>query len=200
MNPDPDEPVIYDFDPRNLPPEYLQAVGLVAMASAQTESVMQDFIGVLLGIDNIETLALTTHMAAPLKDHIARALIELNGSTYAAVDDVDDLLDAIDQTLGKRNAIVHNSLIMHPHTGEILSHRLKARGALQLELRPISVKEIKEDAALIYEAGETLMKFMILHGLAPASRTKVIREPLDRSKKARAKRRDLAAGDAAKGD
>lgn len=186
--------MIYDFDPRNLPPEYLRAVGLVAMASAQTESIMQDFIGALVGADNIETMALTTHMAGPLKDHVARAMIELNASAAAVVDDVDDLFDAIEGALGKRNTIVHNPLIRNPETGEILSHRFKARGSLQLELRPITVAEIEEDAALIYEAGVSLMQYMILRGIAPAIRQRPLRVPLDRSKKARAERRNPSGG------
>lgn len=183
--------VVYDFDPRNIPPEYLQAVGLVAMASAQTESIMQDLIGGLLGIDNIEAMALSAHMAAPLKDKIARALIELNARTAEYVDLVDDLLDAVNEALARRNVIVHNPLIRHPDTGEILSHRLKARGSLQLELRPITVEEIQQDAALIYEVGVAVLQFMAFYGLRLAERTRAIFEPLNRSKKARAERRDI---------
>ena len=184
------ETVIYDFDPNNLPPEYLQAVGLVAMSSAQTENVMQDFIGVLLGIDAIETLALTTHMAGPLKDHIIRALTELNAVSIDIVDEIDDLMDAINEAMGKRNVIVHNPLMMHPKTGEVLSHRLRARGSLQLELRPISVEEIQQDASLIYEVGMNLTTFMMNHGLSPKWPAHPMRVTLNRSKKARAERRD----------
>jgi hypothetical protein len=190
--PPPEPSVIYDFDPNNLPPEYLQAIGLVAMASAQTESVIGDFIAALLGIDAIETLALTTHMVGPLKDHVVRALTELNAVSVEIVDQIDDLMDAINEAMNRRNVIVHNALIMHPTTGEILSHRLKARGSLQLELRPVSVEEIKQDASLIYEVGMALMGFMMAYGLGPRERKHAPRQPLDRSKKARAKRRDTA--------
>jgi hypothetical protein len=188
------EMVIYDFDPNNLPPEYLRAVGLVAMASAQTESVVGDFIGCLLGIDNIETLALTTHMAGPLKDHVARALIEMKTNSSNVVDDVDDLLDAIDEAMKRRNVVVHNPLIIHPKTKEVLSHRLKARGSLRLELRPISVKEIEEDARLIHEVGMALVGFMMDRGLEPITRTKPLMEYLDRGKKAREVRRAVRNG------
>jgi hypothetical protein len=185
--------VIYDFDPHSLPPEYLQAVGLVAMASAQTESVMQDFIGALLNIDAIEALALTTHMAGPLKDHVARALIELNAIALDVVDEIDDLLDDIKDAMDRRNVIVHNELITHPTTGEIISHRLKARGSLQLELRPISVEEIQQDARLIYEVGMNLVRWMDAHNVGPRQRTRPPREPINRTKKARAKRREAAS-------
>jgi predicted RNA-binding protein (virulence factor B family) len=162
------------------------------MASAQTESVIGDFIGALLGVDAVETLALTTHMAGPLKDHVVRALTELNAVSVEIVDQIDDLMDAINEAMNRRNVIVHNALIMHPGTGEILSHRLKARGSLQLELRPVSVEEIKQDASLIYEVGMALMGFMMAYGLGPRERKHAPRQPLDRSKKARAKRRDTA--------
>lgn len=190
----PQGPVVYDFDPRNLPPDYLRAVGLVAMASAQTEHIVGDFIGALIGADNIETSALTAHMSAPLKDQVARALIELNATRAAVVDDVDDLLDAVNEALGRRNAIIHNPLMRHPDTGEIFSHRLKARGSLQLELKPISVAEIEEDATLIYEAGIALLQFMILYGIRPAVRLAPMREALDRRKKAREERRNVPVG------
>jgi hypothetical protein len=187
------EMVMFDWDPNKIPADYLQAVGLVAMAAASTEAALQEFIGSLLQIDNIESLALTTHMNAPLRDHIARSLIELNAVSADVVDDVDDLLDAIEDAWSRRNAIVHNQLIINQKSGEVVSHRLKARGSLQLELRPISVEEIKEDARVINMVGLDLISFMSLHGLQPRERKVPLREPLNRSKKARAERRAEAA-------
>ena len=46
--------IIYDFDPRNVPNEILRAIGLVTAAAAQTERILQTFIGALLKIDNIQ--------------------------------------------------------------------------------------------------------------------------------------------------
>ncbi len=182
--------VIYDFDPRNLPPEMLRAIGLVAAASSQTEHVVQSLIGGLLGIDNIETLALTTHMAAPLKDHVVRALAELSAPSPAQLDQIDDLMDAVNDAFDKRNLIVHNAIARHPVTGECFSYRQKARGSLQLSLIPVTAEEFARDAALIYEAGMDLMRFMISRGIGPRERIRPIRAALDRRKKAREKRRD----------
>lgn len=183
---------VYDFDPFNLPPEYLRAVGLVAMASAQTESTVSDLIGGLLGADLAETPALTTHMAMPLKDHAVRALAELNAPTAEIVDEIDELMNAINGAMTRRNAIIHNALVVHPDTGEVLSHRLKARGSLQLVLVPISAKEIEEDARLINKAGLDLVDLLARYNLWPKSRAAPLREPLDRTKAARAKRREVA--------
>lgn len=150
---------------------------------------MQHFIGALLGIDNIDTLALTAHMSAPLKDHVARALIELKTNVADNVDDADDLLDEVDRALALRNTVVHNSFAIHPDTGEIFSYRLKARGSLQLDLEPIPVEEIQQVAALVYEAGMNVTRFMMRHSLEARVRTKPLMVPLNRKPKARAKRR-----------
>lgn len=190
--------VIYDFDPNNLPPEYLQAIGLVAMASASTDSVVGQFIGGLLKIDNIEALALTAHLNAPVMDHIARALIELNATDVRYVDEVDRLLDAVNEAQAKRNTILHNSLCIHPETGKVFSHRLKARGSLTLELQPISVDEILADAREIHLAGMAVQSFMAMFDADPILRNRPIHEPLNRTKKAREERSAPAARPAAK--
>ncbi len=130
-------------------------------------------------------------MSIPLKDEIIRTLAELDAPNILELDKIDDLMDAVRDALNKRNVIVHNAFVIHPDTGEVLSHRLKARGSLQLELKPITTQQIREDAALIYEVGMDVMRFMISRGLSPTYRTTPLREPVNRSKKARAKRRDL---------
>jgi hypothetical protein len=191
----PEPQVVYDFDPNNLPPDYLQAIGLVIVCAAQTESIVGDFIGVLLDIDNIDALALTTQMSAQLRDHVARALIELKTQQTSIVDDVDDLLDAISQASDRRNTIAHAAFAKHPETGQIFSHRLRARGNLQLELKPISIEEIQAIAAEVYDAGMNLMQFMASVGLQPKFRTAPLMEPLNRKKAARTKRRNAAAAD-----
>ena len=181
----------YDFDPYNIPDEYLNAVGLVVATAAQAEHVLQQFIGALLGIDNIQTLALATHMNFPLKDHIIRTLAELDAPNIKELDKIDNLLDAMSEALDKRNIIVHNSLAINPDTKEILSLRTKARGSLQLQLKPISVDEIEKDAAAIYKASMDIVSFMMSRGLSPHHRTKLLREPVNRGKKSRKEREDI---------
>jgi hypothetical protein len=180
--------IIYDFDPRNLPAEFLRAVGLVAVASSQTESIVQNLIGGLLGIDAVETKVLTLHMAAPLKDHVARALIELNAVNVHTIDEVDKLLDAISSAAERRNAIVHNSFCIDPRTGAIFSLRAAARGSLQMTLTPVTTQQIEEDATLIYEVGLNLQRFMAAFDIMPRKRTLPIRTPVNRKKKAREER------------
>jgi len=186
--------VLFDFDPRNAPPDVLQAIGLIAMAAAQTESVVQQLIGGLLGIDNIQTIALGAHMAAPLKDHVARALAELAAPTLQDLDELDGILDGVNAAYALRNVAVHNALAIDPQ-GTVFSLRESARGSLQVTLKPIDVEQLSKDAALIYEAGMTLMSFMLRVGLGPTHRTKLIRETPKRGQKAREARRNGGIGD-----
>lgn len=183
--------ILYDFDPRNLPPEYLQAIGLVVTASSQTESILQDFIGALLGIDNVQATALTAHMSFPLKDDVIRTIVELDAPHVSEVDVIDDLLDAVKIALDKRNLVVHNRLYRNPENNEIFSMRQTARGSFQATLKKISVEEIKQDAALIYQVGMDVMSFMLSRNLSPYMRTKPLRVPINRGKKARAQRRSI---------
>lgn len=180
---------IYDFDPRNIPDDYLRAIGLMAMSSAQTESVVGEFIASVLRLDYAEAVALTTHMSAPLKDQICRAVYELNAPSVAAIDELDEILDEIKAASDARNVVVHNSLIRDPDTNEILSYRASARGSIMVSLQPVSVTQIEKDARRIYEAGMALMSYMVTRGLAPRDRSRPIREPLDRKKTAREKRK-----------
>lgn len=182
--------VVYDFDPHNLPPEYLRAIGLVVASSAQTEHVLQDFIGGLLGIDSIQSIALATHMNNPLKDNIIRTLAEIDAPTIKELDKIDELLDAVNAALDKRNIIVHNPLMTHPDTGEVFSHILNARGAIKLELKRILSSEIEQAAEDIYKSGMNIMEFMITRNLFPKDRIKPMREPIKRGKKARTERQN----------
>lgn len=182
-------PTSYDFDPQNLPPEFLKAIGLMAAASAQTEAVMQHLIGSFLQIDLPTTLGLTAHMSAPLKDQAARTLVELSSATQEHIDELDDLLDAVQEAGRKRNIVVHNSLVRHPVTGEVFSYRESARGSLQVSLQPVRVEEIERDAALLYKAGVDIMGFMVKHGLSQPDRVWPIRPAVSRGQKARAERR-----------
>lgn len=185
--------IIYDFDPHNLPLEYLSAIGLVISSSAQTENTLQQFIGALLGIDNIQTVALTSQMSFPLKNDIIGALAELDAPSINELDKIDDLLEAVSKALDKRNIIAHNNFMRDPNTGQVYSHRLKAKGSIKLDLKPISVAEIQQIAEEIYKAGMDIMSFMISRGLESPVRTTPIREIINRGKSAREKRRSKEA-------
>lgn len=58
----------------------------------------------------------------------------------------NDLLDEVNSAFAKRNVIVHNALVQHPDTGEVLSFRETARGSLRVSLQPLSAEDIQADA------------------------------------------------------
>lgn len=181
--------IVYNFNPNDLPDEYLRATGLVVTSASQTEKIMRDFAGALLGIDNIESIAFGTHLSFPMKDNIIRAVVELNAPSASAVDTLDDILDEIENALLFRNVVAHSEFAIHPDNGDVYLMREKARGSLQVDFKPVKTEELLAAAERIYQAGLALQDYMTRSGLIPRLREGVLREPLNRKKKAREQRR-----------
>lgn len=160
--------VIYDFGPDKLPPDFLAAIGLVTASWAQTENSVQTFIGACLGVDVEYAIAVTAHMSHPLRDDVARAVAEIRIDDLDALDELDTILNRVNEAAGKRNAVAHRSWCRHPETDEVFTVKETARGSVQVELIPMSVSAIKEDAAFIYEAGLDVVRLMIALGLEPS--------------------------------
>jgi hypothetical protein len=181
--------IIYDYDPRNLPQDVLAGVGLIAAASAQTESVVEMGIAGCLGLDAIYGLAITTHMNAPLRDHVLRAVAEIRIDDLDALDELDKLLDNITAVFAKRNQYVHRTWCMHPETGAVFTASITARSIVDAELIPMPIDRIKRDATSIYDAGMALMSFLMKNELL-APLPKVPRDSAHKTKAARKKRRE----------
>jgi hypothetical protein len=188
-----DDLLVYDFNPNSLPLELLQAIGLATAASAQTEHVLGMLIGGLLNIDDVHTEALTAHMAIPLKDHVIRTLAELHAPDLEDLDLLDEMLDKAKTCFDARNLLVHNSFCIDPKTGNVMSLRARARGSLLVELKPVSIDEIKEQAAALYKIGMDLMEFVVSRGLPRRHRNVPLPAPVKRSEKARTERRIVRA-------
>jgi hypothetical protein len=162
-----DPAIVYDYDPRDLPAEYLQAIGLVTAAAAQTEHIEQMFIAACLGIDGEYGAAVTTHMTAPLRDNVARAAAELRINDVDALDLLDNLLDEVQAAAGKRNDVVHHGWCRDPNSGAVFTQKNTARGSVRVDLIPMSIDQIKGDATFVYEAGMKLLNFMTRYKLWP---------------------------------
>jgi hypothetical protein len=180
--------IIYDFHPDSIPDDYLKAIGRIILCAAHAEDCVRTAIGVFLKIDNIETLALTTQLSTPLKDKIIRAVAELNSASASMVDDLDDILDKIYEGMNQRNAVAHRSLCKHPESGEILMWKEKVSGSVELELKPITVAALNAIGDTLLEASHELIAFLTKVG-GPTFREGPLREPLKRTKAARAERR-----------
>ena len=159
--------VVYDFNPHNLPPDYLAAIGLVTACAAQAEEAVETLIAACLGIDAEYGMAVTSHMAVPLRDNVARAVAEIRFENLGALDELDILLDRISQAFDKRNAVIHHSWTRHPQTGHVFTVKQTARGSVKVEVISMSAEDISADAAFIYSAGIDLVRFMIAYGLKP---------------------------------
>lgn len=156
-----------DYDPRKLPPEYLQAIGLVTACSAQTESIIEDAIGGCLGIQSQYRMAVTTHMTAPLRDNVLRAVAEIRIDDPDALDQLDAILDNIKTTIQKRHSAVHNMWGYSPSQDKVYTAHITARGSVKGDLVHMKLENIKADALAIYDAGMDLLRFLIAHDLRP---------------------------------
>jgi hypothetical protein len=189
----PDAFTEYDFDPHNLPQDMLAAIGLVTACSAQTEWIVEQGIAGCLGIDFEYGAAVTTHMAAPLRDHVLRAVAEIKIDDLDDLDQLDDLLDAINTAFAKRNAYAHHSWCRDPRTNRCFSINTTARGRVETALIPISVSGIVRDAMAIYEAGMRLRAFLSSRQLLPPFSPQP-RSRAHKSKALRKKRRKSILG------
>lgn len=179
----------YDFDPNNLPSDVLQAIGLVAACSAQTENIVQSGITGCIGVDFEFGAAITTHMAAPLRDHVLRAVAEIKIDDLDALDALDQLLDDVNEAFRRRNAYLHHTWCRDRDTNQVFTSKTQARGRVEMELLPMPIDQIKSDAAFIYTAGLRLYGFMGslgLHPTIPAS----LSSRAHKSRAARKKRRE----------
>jgi len=179
---------VYDFDPRNLPQELLAAIGLMTASAAQTESCVEDAIVGCLGVDFEYGIALTTHMAAPLRDSVLRSVAEIRIDNLDALDELDGLLDTINEGFIKRNAVVHHTWCRDPDTNAIFTVKETARARVESELLPMSINQVKSDAIFVYGAGMNLYSFLMRHNLLPPYPT-TLRLRGHKSKAARKKRR-----------
>jgi hypothetical protein len=179
--------IIYDFDPRNLPQEYLTAIGVAVTSSAQTESVIELAIAGCLGVDQEYGAAITTHMAAPLRFSALRALAEIKIDNLDALDELDDLLVEAETAGVKRNAIAHHSWCRDPKTGEVFTVKEVARTSYAMDLIPMPIDAVKADAEFIYEIGMKLMVFINKHGVMPSNSP--LRNRFHKTKPERKKRR-----------
>jgi hypothetical protein len=162
------EPVkVYDFDPRNLPQDLLAAIGLMTASAAQTEDCIESAIAGCLGVDVEYGKAVTTHMAAPLRDSVLRSVAEIHINDLDALDELDVLLDTVNEAYAKRNAVVHHAWCRDPDTGAIFTHKETSRARFESELIPMSVDQVKSDALFIYDAGMALYTFLIIRKLIP---------------------------------
>lgn len=156
-----------DYDPHGIPHEYMEAIGLVAACSAQTESVIELAISGCLGLETQYGTAVTAHMSGPQRKNLLLASAELRLDDLDALDELDLILENIETVMQKRNSAVHNQWGYSPKQKKVYTARFSARGSVRGDLIPMDLNTIKSDAWDIYEAGLRLMNFIRVMGLIP---------------------------------
>jgi hypothetical protein len=157
-----------DFDPRNLPKDYLEAIGLACACYAQTEDNVQVAIAGLLAVDIEVGWAITTHMTAPLRESVLKSLTDIKFDDLSDIEEFDRLMGDVHEAANKRNRIAHNLWCTDEQTREIFQVRYDARTRVTAEVIPVSLETIRSDAEFIYLAGIEFLRFLIAKGLLPA--------------------------------
>ena len=159
-------------------------------SAAQTESLISEAIAGCLGVDFEYGGAVTTHISVPLKFSILRSVAEIRIDDLDVLDELDVLLDAIEESLTKRNSIAHHQFMRDPSTEEVFAVKETSRTRYEMKLVPVSIDDIKRDALLVYNLGMALMTFLGMHGLRPEIPSS-LRPRHHKSKAARKKRREI---------
>lgn len=157
----------YDFDPYGLPTELRAAIGLAIAGSVQTETILNDAIGGCLGMDSEYTIAITQHMPLPLKLSVLHSVAEIRLDDLDDLDELDALLANVKTAFDKRNAIAHESFARQKLDKTLHRVAQKARVRVEIELTPVTVEEVINDATFIIDAGLALWTFLGLRGLLP---------------------------------
>ncbi|HSQ95519.1 MAG TPA: hypothetical protein VLM18_05395 [Croceibacterium sp.] len=152
---------VLDFDPRNLPQEHLAAIGLMSAAASHTDSIVEMAIAGMLGIDGEQGWAVTAHMSAPLRTSVLKSAAEIVIDDGNALDVLDDIMNDIKTAAEARNDMIHGSWAFRQSDKAVLLIQQSARTHVEATLIPVTVNEIKRKALTLYEAGLSLMEFII---------------------------------------
>jgi hypothetical protein len=157
---------LYDFDPRKIPPEFLQAIGLVIACSVQTENLVERAISDLLGLKTVPAHILTTHMSMQVRAGVLRSAGQMRWGASDTYKSFDALVTRVEAAIVERNRIAHLTWQTDPETGQIFTTRIQAKRGIKVHLEPITVDAIEAIAAEVYEAGLALSRFVGLAGVS----------------------------------
>lgn len=158
---------VLDFDPFNLPPLHLRAIGLMSAAASSTDSVIEMAIAGVLGLDGEQGYAVTAHMPNPLRISVLKSAAEIRFDRADILNALDSILDTIKAAVEERNDYVHGSWCVRPSDGAVLLVQQSARTHVEVSSRPVAVKEIESKAVALYDAGMDLMRFIIATDILP---------------------------------
>jgi len=165
---EPQSPFDLDFNPYSLPPEMLQAIGLVTTAAAQTENTIEGLIAGCLGIDFEYGMAVTLHMAMPQRFSVIRAAAEIRLDDLDALDELDELIDRVEKAFERRNSIVHHQCCIEPKTGLMFVVKQSARKRIESDVIETTTEMVGEIALELYNVGMDVFAFSKKYSLLPS--------------------------------
>ena len=157
----------YDFNPRNLPNELLQAIGLLVASSAYTESIVDQGITGLLGLDWAFGLIVTTHLTMPQRFQMLETAAKRRIADPVVLGEFEVHIKKLNDAFDRRNRIVHQAWCCDPTSGELYLIKTSARKELKMEIVAIVDQKVPEDAQFMYQVGVDLYSFLGLNGLLP---------------------------------
>lgn len=146
-----------------LPENYLQEIGRIAVAWNDLESILHHTLVIALLDDyseNGRAIAVFAHMAFPQKLDALRTMLPLGKPSRAKVfsDYCEKVQPLLRDCQEKRNAILHQP--MSVEDGAIKRLDIKARGVLKMTLSDVTLDELKEITALIIKTTQTMFELI----------------------------------------
>ena len=151
---------VFEFDPRKLPADILQAVGLVIAASEQADETLNLCIESLLGISLPLRHAVTAQIGQPNRISILRSIAK---ETVAPplLQNLEAAIDSVEKTAELRNKVAHRAMFIDRETGGVFAWKVTARRGVKSEVEPITAAAIRATADTILAAGDALMEALI---------------------------------------
>lgn len=151
---------IFEFDPRKLPADILQAVGLVIAASEQADETINLCIESLLGISASLRHAVTAQLGQPNRIAILRSVAKEKVAP-PLLQNLEAAIRLVEKSTELRNKVAHRAMFIDRETGGVFAWKVTARRGVKSEVEPVSSAAIRTTADTILAAGDALMEVLI---------------------------------------
>jgi len=152
-----------------LPPEYLQEIGSIAVAWNHLENLLHHTLILALQDDFAKdgrVIAVFTHVAFNQRMELLRAMLPLGKTLRSQVFDsyCKEIQPLLKKCAEMRNAVMHQPFSIDE--GLVKKHAIKARGEFKIDFREITLDELKSTTALILSTQGKMFE-LVTSQLAP---------------------------------
>jgi hypothetical protein len=158
------EPRVPDLTLSELPPEYLNAIGLVTVRYAAAEMMLTQALHALAKLGTETGHAFTAHMVTPLRLDALLILAKLRlHNNPALLFEAEQIVGDFRSAATSRGDIVHSAWSYERTTNSVHKATISARGVLKASLDEYSVERI---TAVVDEVTALLNRITIFHLVA----------------------------------